>query len=416
MDSISIFRAWASALLVLSLGSPALGQVEEPGDEPVLTDPELVQESTDENVDENVNDVDDDDVVQEAAPDASVSVESAEYLSQSVAGTVSVSNEGELGRAEASPPERGARRRLIFVADGRESLLHMLELQLPDWQVRQISVRPTYLRVWRAQAQLMPDDVVVWIEHSEDVERVALLDGAGDTPRSSTLPAAGGPEWARAFALVVEGLIREQTTANREAAADPIADELCPVDASLIDLRIYQRGVVRARRNRPRPWWPSPVARDGWMFRFGWTHGFAPRRRDWLRSGSSQYIQPSGGLRITAGRWLHSSLRVSAIGEFAWADREPEGVLGLQAMLVTSTRLRLGVGFELAALMVSENDRATGNRFGWIGHRIGLPFEIGLEVNGKGGLFVNVGPSWTKAPYAGRHHLGYQMSLEWEFD
>lgn len=386
------FRVWAICLVLAWGVAPVHGQVDEaditaslPADEPegtpVESQPELLGETTDE-------------------------VEGAEHLSSG----------GARGESErpmyASSSER--RRRLIFVAEGQQPLFHRLTLQLPDWQVRQVSVAPTYLRVWRARAQLMPGDVVVWIEASEDVARVALLDGTGDAPRSSSLPAAENDEdWSRAFALVVEGLIREQAAANQESGSDPRDDFDMGSREHLLDVRVYDRPMVHVRPRRRRSWIRSPVARDGWMFRFGWTQGFAPRRAG--RGGFSN-ISVSGGLRVAAGRWVHRNVRLSVTGDFAWANGEPEGALGLQAMLLSSSRLRIGGGVEASALLVSESDLATGNRFGWVGYRFGVPVELGLEVNGKGGIFVQVGPTFTKAPYSDGFQLGYQFSMEWEFN
>lgn len=111
---------------------------------------------------------------------------------------------------------------------------------------------------------------------------------------------------------------------------------------------------------------------------------------------------------------VHRNVRVSLTGEVGWARREPEGVLGLQAMVLSASRLRMGAGIEFAGLIVSEADD-TGGRFGWVGYRIGLPMEIGVEVNRKGGFFIHLGPTWTKAPYAPLFP-GYQMSVEWEFN
>jgi len=126
-------------------------------------------------------------------------------------------SEEQVDVSEASAPPTERRRRLIFVDPERQDLVAMLELQLPDWGVRYVEAEPTYLRVRRAQAQLMPSDAVVWIERRGDIERVALLDGNVRSPRTSPLPIRAGEDWSRAFGLVVEGLIREQAVANLEA-------------------------------------------------------------------------------------------------------------------------------------------------------------------------------------------------------
>lgn len=394
-----------------SLGEPAAGEpaADEPAtdeaatDEAATDDPAMDQPPADE-LGESASAG----MLVESPPEAveDTEVEGAEHLS-------SGSARGDSSRpVYASSSER--RRRLIFVAEGRQPLFHRLTLQLPDWQVRQVSVEPTYLRVWRARAQLMPGDVVVWIETGDEVARVALLDASAAAPRSSSLPAAENDEgWSRAFALVVEGLIREQATAHRETDGDRRNDARESRE-HLLDVRVYGRPVVRARPRRRRSWMRSPVARDGWMFRFGWSQGFTPRRGG--RGGFTREVHVSGGLRVAAGRWVHPNVRLSLAGDFAWANEEPEGAFGLQAMVVSSTRLRIGGGVEASALIVSEREPGTGNRFGWVGYRFGVPLELGVEVNGKGGIFVHLGPTFTKAPYSDGFKLGYQLSMEWEFN
>ncbi|MFK8002162.1 MAG: hypothetical protein AB8H86_21385 [Polyangiales bacterium] len=386
VSMVCLLLAWSAA--------PALGQVDE-GSVPVA-----------EEVAEEAGALVQPDAEEPAEPyQAPHEVEGAEHLSSA----------GGVTERPVYTSSSERRRRLIFVAEGREALLNRLTLQLPDWQVRQVAVEPTYLRVWRARAQLMPGDVVVWIEVSDDVARVALLDGSGDAPRSSSLPAAeDDEEWSRAFALVVEGLIREQVAANQEAGR-PTHSESTGSREHLLDVRVYGRPMVQARPRRRRSWMRSPMERKGWLFRFGWTQGFAPRQRT-ERWGASFSIYPTGGLRVAGGRWLHRNVRMSITGDFAWTGGEPEGALGLQMMLVSSSRLRIGGGLEATALIVSERDTATGNRFGWVGYRFGVPIELGIEVNGHGGIFFNLGPTFTKAPYLDSFQLGYQLSLEWEFN
>lgn len=398
VSALCLALAWGAA--------PALGQVDDTSGASSSDDSELSPEPVVEPVTVEP--------AVEVVLEGPMEVEGAEHLSS--AGATRGDEADSERPVYSSSSER--RRRLIFVAEGRESLLHRLTLQLPDWQVRQVSVRPTYLRIWRAQAQLMPGDVVVWIEQGDDVARVALLDDLGDAPRSSSLPAVGDDdeEWSRAFALVVEGLIREQAAANQQAGVPTRRESSSREDRRhYLDLHVYG-DPVQAPQRRRRSWMRTPVARDGWLFRFGWTQGFAPRRRTLRGGGSSSDITVTGGLRVAAGRWLHRNVRVGVTGEFAWGDGEPEGALGLQAMVLSSTRLRIGGGVEVTGLIVGESDVATGNRYGWVGYRFGLPLEIGLEVNRKGGIFVHLGPTFTKAPYSTSFQLGYQLSMEWEFN
>jgi hypothetical protein len=156
------------------------------------------------------------------------------------------------------------------------------------------------------------------------------------------------------------------------------------------------------------------------MFRFGWFYGLSPRESNGFgahtRDGDA-WVLPTGGLRFRVGRWLTRFLRIDVSAHFGkTADAGPDGGLDVELMAVSRTRLRMGAGVGFGGLIVSERDEATNGRFGWTGWWVSAPMEVGVDFNRRGGMHLQMGPTWTKSPYLRDAHPGFMMSLETEFD
>ena len=78
------------------------------------------------------------------------------------------------------------------------------------------------------------------------------------------------------------------------------------------------------------------------------------------------------------------------------------------------TRFRIGGGAEVGILVVKEKDQYSDVEASWASVRFYFPFEMGVVVTRRGGVFLKLGPLVARAPT--QWFVGYDMSVEWEFD
>ncbi|MEM9068090.1 MAG: hypothetical protein AAGE52_06265 [Myxococcota bacterium] len=306
---------------------------------------------------------------------------------------------------------------LLVMTDDAE-VLPQLRFQLPDWTLEQApSPQGATPRERQVDVEVRaPQTDVLWFEPSD----VVLLRRNQRRPQRSPLPARTTPGWARSVALVIEGLLSDsnivpERAANldspSEAAAEPIGVEPIP----------GERTQVEPIQVEPSSRWTTPLARSGLMFRFGWAATISPRAQGRLGAYENDLSvgHGGGGVRLRAGYWLNRFLRTDVVGHLVYVgaaqsnDHGPEGAIGVQLMVLSSTRLRMGAGIEVSAIAARELD-ALGGTWGWVGAMIGFPMEIGVEVNRRGGVFFQAEPTVTRTPYSPAA-LGVLMSLEWEF-
>ncbi|MBX3250516.1 MAG: hypothetical protein KF901_25290 [Myxococcales bacterium] len=289
-------------------------------------------------------------------------------------------------------------------------------LQLADWEVSTIPppAGGTFARrAARARAELDGYHAAAWFERGE-VETVLVVITATDaTPRTSPLPARATPSWERAVALVLDGLLSSVPLEDSLASADAPAPSTSPTEA----LAESEGETQPSRTSR----WPSPLARNGWVLRAGWMTSFSPRSA--LRAGPYTrngvvWVEPHIGGRLRVGRWLTRFLRVDVSGHLGTTleRADAEGGVDVEVMVVSSTRLRMGGGVGVGALLVDERDSVADSRFGWVGWWISFPMEIGFDFYRRSGLFIHLGPTWTKAPYVASPRPGMMLSVEVELD
>lgn len=326
----------------------------------------------------------------------------------------------------------GQDRSLLVMVDESPDLAQQIHLQLPDWTIHLASPpqgESVLERIANVDSQLGPGGAALWFEESGGIVRVALLVRGDTHPRVSPLPDRATPEWSRVVALVVDGLLTDPMVTRprepiRQVEAGGALDRPGDVHGPAPPVSVTQPDALQPgepyyrRRPRRRSRWHTPIDRSGWMFRFGWVHTMSPRAIDGLGAygNTESWVTPGGGLRMRLGRWVHPILRIDGIAHYAFVGfgNGHEGALGVQAIALSRTRLRMGGGIEISGLLVQEDD-AAGGTWGWLGMTFGLPMEIGIEFNRKGGVFFQMGPTFTRTPYDG-FAPGYVMSLEWEFN
>jgi hypothetical protein len=308
----------------------------------------------------------------------------------------------------------------LSVAAEEEELVAEVELQMDAWQVslRASPVGPSFEeRVRNARRSLGALDAVAWFETNPVQTLVVVLVATDDVPRTSPLPPRDTLDWERAVALILDGLLSSEPLV--------LPPEPTSLAFDLADPSSAYQASSEAASTSPRPsGWPSPLARNGWMTRFGWFWAFSPRSANGFgaHTGYSDVaVDVSAGFRARVGRWLTRWFRidVSAHVGKTWHFAGSGGVesgADVALMAVSATRLRMGAGVGFGALLVGERDAGSGNLFGWTGWWASLPLEIGFDFYRRSGMFVHMGPTLTKAPYTDSPHVGWMMSIEGEID
>lgn len=304
---------------------------------------------------------------------------------------------------------------LRIEGEGRE-LRDEVGLQLIDWDVRVAAppegddpaAREAYARSARVESE-----AVAWVESDGAVSHLVLLAPEAGLLRVSPLPPRATLGWERVVALVLEGLLSSAHPAGLSRAV-PIDEARAPIAPESSEPITQAPSPLPSR-------WPSPLARNGWMLRVGWLFSAGPRQEAGFGAyarNASTWTEINGGLRLRAGRWLTRFLRVDASAHVAktWFDIGLEGGVDVELMAVSATRFRMGGGVGFGVLMVGERDAGTGNLFGWTGWWASLPMEVGFDFYRRSGMFIHIGPTWTKPPYAARPGPGFMMSVEAEFD
>ncbi len=342
------------------------------------------------------------------------------------------------GAAQESPALR------LCVESEGPALRDEVGLRLIGWDVRVAAppegedpaAREVFVRATKAE-----HEAVAWVESDGRVSRLVMVPSEPGALRASPLPPRATPGWERVVALVLEGLLdgerlsgaslaapagqaRTHTSADSNGtSADPTgppANPAAPTSTPATPTGSAP-GSAAATRAGATSRWPSPLARNGWMLRVGWLVSASPRQLNGFGAyarDATTWAEINGGLRLRAGRWLTRFLRVDASAHVAktWFDIGMEGGLDVELMAVSSTRFRMGGGVGFGVLMASERDAGTGNLFGWTGWWASLPMEVGFDFYRRSGMFIHIGPTWTKAPYAARPGPGFMMSVEAELD
>lgn len=354
-----------------------------------------------------------------------------------------------------TPPADAPQQRRLLVLDtdyiNLETLGSMLRVQAPDWEFVPQNGEPSFLRIDRMLEELGPHEALLWFETGNSMIRIAVIghDGVSHVsllPQSegsaeSTAPDGESPEPAthpaetnstRSVALVVAALLSEMEQEQRQfsrddaAAAEDYADaDNYPDDADPGELQRAQRSRdALAERVRlleeqlenqpPRPSrWPSPIKPDGWFFRFGWVNGFSPQHQ--FGYGSPYvYAYPTGGIRVAAGRHFRGIFSVGASVVTLHAFDIWNGSVSAFASVHTPHRFRVGIGLEVGVLVATESDQYAGTSFGWVSPRFYIPVEFAGIFTRKGGISVKCGPTILSTPVGG--FVGYDLSVEWEFD
>lgn len=334
---------------------------------------------------------------------------------------------------EPLAPPREPPRLIVLSTEGNDELVTMVRTQLPGWDVERRAERPTVLTIERIESTLRAEDALLWLEREEAVVHV-VVSGREGRALSSPIPAdASGEDLARVYALAAVGLLNELWAQRRrleayEQSAARIRnrelDELrerheqdVQSIAQLSRARESLREEVATRERRRRRRWRSPLSPRGVAFRFGWVHGFSPRHEyyeTWGRPDPSVWAWPTLGLRVSLaarfdGRVLVGGSVVSLHAGGLW-----NGSLNGFVSVHSKARIRLGLTAEAGLLIAKENDENSEIETSWASVRLYFPFEIGVAVNQHGGVFVKVGPLVTRAPDS--WFVGYDISVEWEFD
>lgn len=312
---------------------------------------------------------------------------------------------GADARAQEHVASTEVRTLLLRTGLDARALHDEVSLQLVEWDV---VLAPTpegarfLQRAARAEAELGEHDAAAWLERRGDEERLVVVTRTDELPRTSPLPRRTTPDWERVVAMVLDGLL----------TSDPHGVRLARTEADASS----SAAPARPRVSR----WRSPLARNGWMFRFGWYFAMSPREANWegaYTDDGRAWTMHTGGARLRVSRWLLRFLRVDVSAHLGKTfESGPEAGLDVELMAVSDTRFRMGAGIGFGGLMAIERDGPADGRFGWTGWWVHAPMEIGSDFNRRGGIYLQIGPTWTKPPYLREAHPGFMMSLETEFD
>ncbi len=336
---------------------------------------------------------------------------------------------------EAVAPSRQAPRLIVLASDGRDAgeLVTMVRTQLPGWDVEQRDEEPTALTIERIEATLRSEDALLWLEPREAVVHV-VVSGSEGRALSSPIPAdASGEDLTRVYALAAVGLLNElwaqrrRMEAYEESAARIRNRELEELRerheqdvqriARLARSRESLRERVATRQRQRRRRWGSPLSPSGLAFRFGWVHGFSPRHEyfeSWGRPDPSVWAWPTLGLRVSLAARFDGRLLVGGSVVSLHAGGLWNGSLNGFVSVQSKTRIRLGLTAEAGLLVAKEHDENSEIETSWASVRFYFPLELGVAVNQHGGIFVKIGPLITRAPDS--WFVGYDVSVEWEFD
>ncbi len=330
---------------------------------------------------------------------------------------------GLLGASFAIASSTAAQERtslMLRVGDDARDLYAEVSLQMAEWDVV-LGAAPegtSFLqRAATAQLDLQEHAGVAWLEQDGNETRLVLLTPQDETPRTSPLPVRSTPDWERVVALVLDGLVASEPSSARFVMPEENVGLDPPTPTAETAPPPPQYAPIPRRPSR----WPSPLARNGWMFRFGWFFSMSPREADGFGAYTDDgdvWSHITAGLRFRLGRYLTRVLRVDLTAHLGKteADIGPEGGFDVQLVATSATRFRMGAGIGFGMLIVGERDEAAGGNFGWVGYWASIPMEMGFDFNRRSGMHLQIGPTFTKPPYSPHVHPGFIMSLEAEFD
>ncbi len=377
-----------------------------------------------------------------ASTSAAQTVESGAHLgtppaqpSRSAASAESAPAESVPGAVDSSDPDSQSPRLIVLTSDRTNAtgLLGMLRTQLPGWQVQLRDEPPGMLALERLQSELRARDALLWFEAAEAVVHVVIQGHEGQALSSPIPIDAADPERSRVYALAAVGLLTELSERRLRMAAyeDSVLrirerqlDELREQreeDARRIERLTRSQEALRAemasleRRSRSR--WRSPLAPSGWSLRLGWVNGFSPDHdfHGWPGgTNPSVFAFPTAGLRLSLGHRLADRFQVGGALVTLHARGLWNGSVSAFASVHSRTRFRVGISGEVGLLVARESGEYDDIDVSWGSIRFYLPLELGVVVNRHGGVFLKFGPLITRAP--GGWFVGYDLSVEWEFD
>lgn len=333
-----------------------------------------------------------------------------------------------------------------------QTLVAMLRVQAPDWEVVPQNTPPSFLRIDRMLQDLTPREALLWFEPGNPMIRIAVVGHDGRShvsllPNSEIAaePAATEPPTTepaatastsqanatRSIALVVAALLNEMeqeeqewarsdggVTRNGPASGGTDRVELRRAEQSRDSLaarvQALEEELNETRRIPPRAsLWQSAINPDGWFFRLGWAQGFSPSHQ-FSYGNPYTYAYPTGGVRLAAGRHFRGYLSVGVSAVTLHAYDIWNGSFSGYASVHTPHRFRVGIGVEVGVLVAKESNQSAGASFGWVSPRLYIPVEFAAIFTRKGGVSVKCGPVFLRTPVEG--FVGYNLSVEWEFD
>lgn len=338
-------------------------------------------------------------------------------------------DEGDAASRSDSP-------RLVVLASDEPSttgLLGMLRAQLPGWQVLRQEEPAGMLAVERLRGELRPRDALLWLEADGSVVHVVIQGNEGRALASPIPADTAGSDRSRVYALAAVGLLTELSERRLRMAAygDSVVrirerqlDELREhreEDARRIERLTRSQEALRAElaslQARRTSRWRSPIAASGWFVRLGWVNGLAPDQEyDGWASGSNPSFEKRqvGGVRASVGHRFAERFAIGGALVTLHAQGLWNGSLSAFASVHSRTRFRVGLSGEIGLLVVRESGGFRDLDVNWASARFYLPLELGVVTHDRGGVFLKVGPLVAHAPSG--WFVGYDMSLEWEFD
>lgn len=332
-----------------------------------------------------------------------------------------------------------------------QTLVAMLHVQAPDWEVVPQNTPPSFLRIDRMLQDLTPNEALLWFEPGNPMIRIAVVgydgrshvsllpnsdvaaESAATEPTTEPAATASASQTnaTRSIALVVAALLDEMeqeeqewarndggVTRSRPASAGTDRVELRRAeqsrDALAARVEALEEELNETRRVPPRgSRWRSAINPDGWFFRLGWAQGFSPLH-EFSYGSPYTYAYPTGGIRLAAGRHFRGYLSVGASAVTLHAHGIWNGSFSGYASVHTPHRFRVGIGVEIGVLVATERHQSAGASFGWVSPRLYIPVEFAGIFTRKGGVSVKCGPVFLRTPAEG--FVGYDLSVEWEFD
>ncbi len=333
--------------------------------------------------------------------------------------------------AVSDAPTREVPRLLVIDSEipSAAGLLGMMRIQLPGWRVDAAPAPDGMLAMDRMRHELRRGDAILWLEREATVVQVVVT-GRDGSALVSPIPRAGaGEDRSRVYALAAVGLLielferRERLAAyedsvvvNRGRQIDELRERR-DRDTRRIEELERSHGELRARLaragRRRRGRWRNPLPDTGSFFRLGAAQGFSPRHR--LGGGVSPW--PTGGARLAFGYRFFGRLEVGGSTTTLHARGLWNGSVSAFASIHSQTRVRVGASAEVGILVARESDQGdvAGVETGWTGVRFYLPVELGIVTHRRGGIFLKLGPVITNPPDS-YWFIGYDLSMEWEFD